>query len=259
MAKQSVAVVEKTHSSLPEFLQSVAVADAGKGTSQSQEDNIVPLIYVLQSNSPAAKKNSSNHIPGAEAGDIWKRNSLTREIVPSQEGIIFQPCYFEKVWIEWRPNRGGFVATHSQRPIDAQEQIINVEGKERKAWVRTNGNLVVETRQHMGFADGEPYVIPFSSTGHTVSRTWMQMMNQARIPGSDKIAPSFAKRYKLTTIERTKDSNSWFVFKVEDAGWVENVQEYERGKALHEAFAKGEKKVEAHHDMEEGTDESPPF
>ena len=128
-----------------------------------------------------------------------------------------------------------------------------IEGRERQVWVRPNGNTVVETRQHMGCADGEAYVMPFSSTGHTVSRMWMQMMNQQVIPGSGKVAPSWAKCYTLTSTERTKDGNSWYVFKVSDNGkdgWVKTKEEYERGRALYEAFAGGEKRAAAAEDVE---------
>jgi hypothetical protein len=253
----NVTVLEKTGTLLPSFLQEGMEKYAGAGVSHSHEDNIVPLIYVLQSNSPVAKRNSANYIQGANAGDIWKKNSIHKEIIPSQEGIIFQPCFFEKVWIEWKPSRGGFVSSHKECPPDAREEVVLIEGKERKVVLRTNGNLIVETRQHVGYADGEPYVIPFSSTGHTVSRTWMQMMNQQFIPGTNKVAPSWAKKYKLTTIERTKDSNSWFVFKVEDAGWVDSQLEFKRGAELFEAFNKGEKKAEAAQELGEGEEKAP--
>lgn len=243
--------VVKNESLLPSFLNDVLSQDAGKGVSQSQEDNIVPLIYVLQANSPVAKKNNPAHIEGAGAGDIWKKNSVHREIIPGDEGIIVQPCYFERVWIEWRPNRGGFVAPHKERPSDATEETIVVEGKEKRVWQRANGNLLVETRQHVVLVDGrEPYVIPFSSSGHTVSRTWMSMMAQNYIPNTNKPCASWAKYYKLRTTERSNTLGSWYTLKVEDAGWVESNEQYMRGKALNQAFEKGEKSAAVDEVME---------
>lgn len=269
MSKNAVAVKHEDQLpetvGLPAEISSFLLEDSGKGVSFAQEDNIVPLIYLLQANSPALKKSSPNYLEGSAAGDIWKRNSIHQQLIKGEEGFLFQPCHFEKVWLEWRPNRGGFAGSHPERPSDAKETEIMHEGKPRLIWVRKNGNQVVETRQHVGFANGEAYVISFSSTGHTVSRTWMQMMNQQYIPGTNKIAPSFSRLYKLTSVERTKDANSWFVFKVEDAGWVTKREDYEKGKALHEAFTRGEKKVaneeleEVLHDSSSVNDEEAPF
>jgi hypothetical protein len=158
--------------------------------------------------------------------------------------MLFQPCFFSKVWVEWRPNRGGLSGVHPDRPNDAKEVEVLHEGKPKRKWVRPNGNELVETRQHVGLVDGvEPFVLPLSSTGHTVSRQWMQLMNQTFVPGTNKVAPSYAKFYRLTTVERTRDSNSWFVFKVEDLGdkgWVTKDQ-FLKGKQLFEAFSRGEK------------------
>lgn len=229
---------------LPAFLQSTIEEHAGRGVSHSAEDNIVPLIYVLQSGSPALKRSNPAYIEGASAGDLWKRNSAHKALVKGDEGIIFQPCHFSKVWIEWRPNRGGFVAAHKNRPADAKQVTKQHEGREVSAWVRPNGNELVETRQHAGFADGEPYVLSFSSTGHTVSRTWMQLMNQQLTP-SGQIAASYSKKYLLTTVERTNTAGSWHVIKVQDAGWVDTIDEYNRGSKLFEAFDRGEKQAAA--------------
>ena len=256
MAKNVAVSAEKNVSVFDDLVEFMD-ADSGKGVSQSADDNIVPLIYVLQALSPQVSKRNPEYVEGAEPGDLLKKNSIHSPLVKGEEGTIFQPCYFEKLWLEWRPNRGGFAGMHQQRPSDAVEVEEIVEGKPRRMWKRSNGNQVVETRQHIGYADGEPYVIPLASSGHTVSRTWMQMMNQMFIPGTSKIAPSFAKKYKLTTVEKSNEKGTWFVLKVEDAGWV-NKEEYVRGKGLHEAFARGEKKAAA---MEEhqSSDDSVPF
>lgn len=263
MSKTALAVKEtQAVAELPDFLQASMLEDAGLGLSQQQEDNTVPLIYLLQANSPATKKSNPAYVEGASAGDIWKRNSVHRELVPGDEGFLFQPCFFEKVWIEWRPNRGGLAGIHKEKPVDAKEESVMVEGRERKVWMRENGNTVVETRQHVGLAEGEPYVISLSSTGHSVSRQWMQQMNQHMVPGTTDKAASFSRKYRLTTVERSKDGNSWFIFKVTDAGWV-SPEEYMQGRNLHKAFDSGIKKAadveQFEHDGESNEEDAPPF
>jgi hypothetical protein len=257
MSKNSLAVKEEN---IPGRSLAFMEEDSGKGLSFAAEDNIVPLIYTLQALSPAVNKRNSAYVEGAEPGDFLKKNSIHGPLVKGTEGMLFQPCYFEKVWIEWKPNRGGFAGIHKERPVDAMEKEIIIEGKPRKAWMRDNGNTVIETRQHVGLADGEPYVISLSSSGHTVSRQWMQMMNQQYLPGKNKIAASWAKKYRLTTMERSNNSGqTWFVIKPEDlgdSGWV-NEEEYMRGKQLYQAFSRGEK--EAAVAEEHTNDDSVPF
>ncbi len=48
--------------------------EKAKSVSKDQSDNLVPLIYLLQANSPQCLKGHEKHIPGAEAGSIWLRN-----------------------------------------------------------------------------------------------------------------------------------------------------------------------------------------
>ena len=252
MTKKDITVKEDQLPST-EFFDDM-VGDSGKGVSQAQEDNIVPLLTVLQALSPQVSKRDPSYVEGAEPGDMLKRNSVHGPLVKGTEGTIFQPCFFSKVWIEWKPNKGGMAGRHQERPSDAEEVEEMINGKPKKKWVRANGNYVEETREHVGFADNEPYVLPLKSSGHTVSRAWMQQMNQQIIPGTTKIAPSFAKKYRLTTVERSNNDGTWYIIKPEDAGWVTK-EEYQRGKSLHEAFSRGEKQAAS---MEE-EQSSPPF
>lgn len=246
-AKASNEVVPTGKGAVPAFMKSRVAKDAGKGVSTAQEDNLVPLIYILQAQSPQVNKRNPAYIEEAEASDIWLRNS-PNPIVKGDEGILFQPCFFNKDWIEWvaRDSGGGFVARHVELPQDAKK-IEDPKNPNRVKYVRPNGNEVVETRHHIGYAitgDGAlPYVISLSGSGHTVSRQWMFMMNGVQLDG-DK-APSFAKLYRLKTKERSNAAGTWFSFDVSDAGWVETDQEYQRGLELHDAFVRGEKKMEA--------------
>src|SRR5262245_29613295 len=82
-------------------------AYAGAGLSKAPEDNLIPLIYILQAGSPQAKKGDPDRIEGAEAGDFWLRNA-PKPIIKSEDGIWFQLCNVTKCFVEWQPNRGGF-------------------------------------------------------------------------------------------------------------------------------------------------------
>jgi hypothetical protein len=254
-------VVKTGNAPLPAFLDKM-LADAGKGVSTAAEDRIVPLVYVLQANSPQVKSRDPKYIDGAKDGDIWFRGAVEREVVPGDEGFFFQPCEFFKVWLEWLPNRGGFVSQHADsekvdastkravppRHLNAEEKEITTDnGDRKKVWMTPAGSVLVHTRQHVGLAyvegveGGRPFIIPMSSTGHKISREWMHQVGQFMIPGTKTVAASFARRWKFTTVVMSNNKNqSWSVYKIVDNGWVTG-EEYETGQALHEAFARGEK------------------
>lgn len=229
---------------VPEFVQP---SDAGKGTSQAQEDNLVPLIYILQALSPAVNKRKPEYIEGAEAGDIWLRNA-SQQLVKGEDGILFQPCFFSKDFVEWVPrdSGGGFVGRHQEMPDDVKREE-DKKNPNKVHFFRPNGNEVIETRYHVGYVHLEsgarlPYVIPMASSGHTVSRQWMFMMNSIQI--ANGIAPSFSRLYRLKTKERTNTQGTWFTWDITDEGWVQSPEDYAKGRALEVAFSDGAKAME---------------
>lgn len=245
MAKTASTEVTTAVNTLPPHLLNLVSDDAGKGISTAQEDNLVPLIYILQALSPQVNKRNPSHIEGAEAGSIWLRNSSS-PIVDGEKGILFQPCYFTKDWVEWVPRDagGGYVARHREFPSTAKK-VADAKNPNKVKIIMPNGNELIETRYHIGFAITEagplPYVIPMVSSGHTVSRQWMFLMNAKHHNG--KKLPSWACLYRLKTKERSNAAGTWFTWDVADGGWVSSPDDYARGKTLYEAFCSGQKTI----------------
>lgn len=241
--------------SAPAFLQDKMKQDAGKGVSTDADDNIVPMINVLQGLSPQVNEQESAYIEGAKPGYIWMKNA-PQPIIKGQDGFLFQSCYFYKKWVEWVPREegGGFVANYDEKPKAAVEKPDPRDPSGKKMiWVMPNGNHLRETRYHAGrvhLPGGVRlnYVIPFSSTGHTVSRNWMFMMNSKR-DADGNIYPSYASVFKLVTKMRKNKAGTWFVLEASDAGFIDSVADYEAGKAIYEAFAAGVMKAEAENDI----------
>lgn len=232
---------------------------AGEGVSTKAEDRIIPLIYLLQANSPQVKPRDPKYVSGAKEGDIWLKNSVHQELVNGDDGFLFQPCFFTKVWNEWRPQRGGFVGRHEHRPADATETEIQTDsGEFRLAWVRPNGNIVAEHRLHVGRTEhGEQFVMSLTSTGHTTSREWMDAMNRFVLP-SGKPWPSYARWWRVSTVNVSNNrGQSWAKFKMTDGGPV-TLDDLKQGVMLFEAMAKGLKEVELPEDEAVHEDASAP-
>lgn len=253
---EETSVATTPSNQVPDFLRDQVKQDAGHGVSTKAEDSLVPLIYILDAKSPQCDQNDPRYIPGARAGAIWLRN-FSDPIIDGNTGFLFQPCYFSKDWVEWVPRErgGGFVGrfpwndeTEFGQPAVA-EQKPHPENPKKMRWMLPNGNEVKETRYHSGYVileDGRPlpFVIPLSSTGHTVSRNWMFTMMSKRTE-TGEIIPSYACLYRLTTRQRSNVQGKWYSFEVSDQGFVKSTPDYERGKALFKAFETGEKMADA--------------
>jgi len=204
-------------------LMKMYAEDSGKGVSTAVEDNIVPLIYILQSNSPQVQKKGDQYVDGAEAGSIWFRG--TKTVVPGDEGILVSPVHKTNVWIEWMPNRGGFVGRHgAERPKEAVQKV-DPQNPKKKFWALPNGNHVVETREHvvivLGVFDSpQAFVVPMSGSGHGASRKWNTAMKAKTVPNIEPPlpAPSYSFLWRMKLEFRTNDQGDWFMWDIVEGG-----------------------------------------
>jgi hypothetical protein len=227
-------------------------ASTGRGLSTERADNLVPLMMILQKLSPQVEPSSNNYIPNAKAGDIWLRNNIVQEIVSGQEGILFQPCYFYHDWLEWVPREkgGGFAGRHGAQsheangvPLADAKRGVDARNRNRVFYVRPNGNELIQTRNHVGFAilptgQAFPFIIPMSGSAHTVSRAWMSDMNQRSFNG--KRVDSYFLIYRLGTRLRSNQLGSWHTWDINFAGWIQSKPELERAQALFGSFDRQE-------------------
>jgi hypothetical protein len=202
--------------------------DAGAGVSTRAEDNVIPYIYILQAQSPQAiKGNKEKYIKGAEGGSIWLRGTKTLfEGGEDGAGILVLPCYFGKEWVEWKPNRGGFVTRHVT-PDDSREPprgaVQKTDAKGKSFWA-LGENIVNQSRVHVVLLIDEEtmtskggFVISMSGSNHSASKNWMGLINSKVLP-SGKTAPSYGYLYRAKTIFRSNDDGDWYMWNIEDAG-----------------------------------------
>jgi hypothetical protein len=216
---------------------------AGAGVSTDASDNTIPFIYLVQSLSPVALKAKPEYIKGAEAGNIWPRGE--KHVWDGDEGIRVVPCFFSKCWVEWMPNRGGFVERHETKP---EEAVLRTDPKDpkKKAWEMPNGNVVQESKEHTvlvldKYEHPTPFVIPMTGTNLKSSKDWMTLMNRKQT-AKGNIAASFSHSYVLTTIARTNDRGDWYMWEASDDGKVEDPAVLQEAIRVFKAFKGGELK-----------------
>lgn len=213
------------------------IAEAGDlGYSEKQEDSMIPILAILQDQSGEVKQRHSKRIEGAMAGDLIIR-SLQRVISIANEGpLVFQPCGFQHVWVEWQGDVGEGTPVGQfmfDSPPEDTREVQDPENPDKKMLIRDNGNRLVDTRYHFGYALTEegamPLVVPMAGTNHTVSRQWTATMKQFNIPGSSNKAPAFMRKYTLGTKYRERGTQSWFNYEVKDMGWLEDEMQLRAG------------------------------
>jgi len=246
--QQKKELIQVQQNAMPQGLSFSALeADAGAGAQNiGVKDLQTPIISVLQSNSPQVNKSHPKYIKGAEQGMFY--NNVTGEVYSGEEGLVVVPCFFEKVYVEWKPKRGGFVTSHSaDTPLKNKVKLVaSADNPDKLLPILPNGNVLIETNQHYILilnADNtfEPAVIACASSFLGASRKWNYLIKSVVVQGSHgPFNPaSYYTHYLLRTVAKQKDENSWFSPLFESLGPVPNVDVYNAGKAFEQAVNSG--------------------
>ena len=140
MAKNEVA--KKENSEVVVFDESVLLADAGLGLENITKDDImIPRLSILQALSPQVNKRDGAYIEGAEQGSIF--NNVTDSVFEGDKGITVVPISFRKAHLEWKADRGGFVADHGA----SSACLTACERGSRGEYITTEGNEIVPTSE----------------------------------------------------------------------------------------------------------------
>ncbi|HBP65139.1 MAG TPA: hypothetical protein DD730_12890, partial [Desulfosporosinus sp.] len=207
-------------------------------------DYAIPFMTILQSLSPQLKRGSG--VEGAEVGALF--NTVTKEVIDGEKGVIAIPCAYQKSWIEWktRETGGGFVKQHTTEDI-MRSTTPNVKGDN----LLPNGNMVVPTANYYIIVirdNGAPetVVLSMTKTQLTKAKKWNSIMSAIKLTGAKGLytPPMFSHKYRLTTHEEEKNSFAWYAWEISNAGKLDaaNAQDvalYALAKKLNEEVEKG--------------------
>lgn len=245
MTNGQVALVDKFEVSaeIPEDMIEATALDPGLGVSFNPEDQLLPLVYILQGLSPQVNKRGDSYVDGAEPGDFWLRGAL-QPIRNGEEGIKAIPCGMQRSWIEWLPERQGFVARHQEIPHGVQSKKVRRDDGSEMTVAMLGDNIIQDTREFYIMVEGHPYVLPCTSTKHTFARQWQSYFHQLTHPKTGGVMPSPSQLYLLTTVPVSNAKGDWFGLKFQFLGFVPKPV-YEHAKAFANAVKRGERKAEA--------------
>lgn len=223
MAKGSTAVAKKEEAGLPAHIADMEQY-AGAGNSTSAQDNVLPYLAIIQKGSPQINDKKPEFIADAKVGMIF--NTATGELWNGDEGVQVVAFHYLKKMVEWIPRNsgGGFVAQYEMDDAIVKTKKPRIIDGKQRGFQLPNGNDLVETAYTLCRIKGRPglpVVVAGASSALTPMRKWMSYRNNVFIPGTEKIAPSFAKLYTLKTVYQENESGDWYNWKHEDAGWAE--------------------------------------
>lgn len=190
--------------------------DAGAGFEGTQATDLsIPFLAILQSNSPQVESNSPD---GSKAGMLF--NTVTRELIPGAEGLVFQPCFKEDCYVEWVPRDagGGLVGRHDAGAEIVKKAVAKAKTRFEKLKTEDGKHDLVETHYVYGLvldSSGEKplgfAVISFSSTKIKPFRDWFTAMYM--LVGKP---PIFANRARIKTVQQTnKKGQKFYNFQVD--------------------------------------------
>lgn len=171
---------------------------AGQGFEQMDGGDInTPMLLISQQLSEVTQSGS------VQPGHFY--NSLTGEDLGTVLEVV--PCQFQKAWIEWKPNNGGFVARHVPGSIE-------VTGDNYTGMVTAEGNMVQEAYMYLVAVPARPDlgIMLFQSTPGNMRylKSWNTQMRYLRLP-SGKPAPMFAGVWELTVnADTNKKGNKYY-------------------------------------------------
>jgi hypothetical protein len=235
-------------------------ADSGAGMEGTTAESFaIPFLSVLQKGSPQVDETvngGADLIDGAKAGMLF--DSVSREVWPGKEGVLFVPCSYRRVFLHWGPRAGegaGFKGELNEAKVAelrAAGKVVEVDGKLVFPNPQTGEidpkkcDRIADTRNHYGLIVDEGTgaarhaLLSLTSTQIKKSKGLMALLAAQRVPGPNGPVnpPTFANLVRITTTPEQNDHGSWYGVKFDMAGRVGRSL-YEQAKAFHAMVQKG--------------------
>ncbi len=171
----------------------------------TQQTMSIPFIKLAQALTPEINKNKDVYIEGLDQGMFF--NSATKDILG--ETFKFVVIKFERLYIEWLPNRGGFAGYHS--PEHAEEIAAD---KTFGKWTTAEGNILQEYYTYYGVVIGHEkegvVVLSLASSAIKQAKNLNRLMT-THIMDNGKRAMPYYLIWNVKAMHMEKDGNDWFV------------------------------------------------
>lgn len=181
----------------------------------------IPFLKLAQDLTPQTKKAKTDvYIPGLEPGMFF--NSVTKKVYGDSLKVII--IKFECIYIEWMPDRGGFVGYHS--PENAMKMAVD---KTFGAWKTADGNDLQEYYTYYCLIESEenagPIIMSLTSSAIKIAKGLNRLLTTQIMDNGKKALPYYLV-WNLEAAHVEKNANDWFVPKFTFAGYI-NEEQYQ--------------------------------
>ena len=224
--------MEKESKTLATLDIKVLAEDAGDGLDNlTPDDLLIPSLKLVQKGSPAVDPTDSTYTDSVKVGDII--NSVTNESYDGDAGITVLPAAYRRIFLEYIPREagGGLAGIHEDPSILSQTHRDEM-GRD----VLASGNYVQTTANHyvllLNGGKYDPVMIAMYSSQLKKSRRWNSIMAGQRVTSNGKsVTPaSYSHMYHLSTVPEKNSKGSWFGWRIELVGQVEDINLYRSAK-----------------------------
>jgi hypothetical protein len=194
-------------------------ADNFEGFEQiSTQTMAIPFVRIAQDSSPQLKKNNPGYIEELEAGDFF--NTVSKVVYGKKlKAIVLK---FERIYIEWLPNRGGFVGYHS---VENAERIA--ADKTFGKWKTETGNILQENYVYFLLLDGHEKeginVFSLYSSAIKSAREWNRLLTTHVLDNGKRALPYYLV-WEITSEHIEKEPYDWYVPRMSFSGYINEKQ-----------------------------------
>lgn len=170
----------------------------------------IPFVRILQALSPQVKKKKTEYVEGAEPGMVF--NTINNKIYPTP--LRFIVGKFERYYIEWKPNRGGFAGVHAVEAIEKRLGDDLIIDEKFMAFNPATGNEFAETYVYYvvfpDFVEDGVCIFSFSSSQLKEAKKLNRNLRSTMIPGTKKRALPYFTVWNFEVCEMSNDKGEWF-------------------------------------------------
>jgi len=168
----------------------------------------IPFIKILQDLSPQMKKSKPEFIPEAEAGMLI--NSVSEKLYASPLKVVIGK--FERYFIEWKANRGPFVASHLPEDIETNAKLMRDENY--RLFDPATNNTFSDTYIYYAlmpdFIEEGICIISLTSSGIKEAKKLNRNLMSTIIPGTARRALPYFMIWDFNVVEMSNDKGSWY-------------------------------------------------
>ncbi len=172
----------------------------------------IPFIRVLQAMSPQLNKKKAEYIAAAEQGNIC--NSITGMLYDAPLRMVIGK--FERLMIEWKPNRGGFVQAHAPEVVETNPdryRLLDIQGRLTMVDMETK-NHIVDTYMYYvilpDYMQEGVCVLSLSSSQLKQAKKLNRQLLTTYLPGTTQKALPHFMVWTMDVTEESNDKGDWY-------------------------------------------------